>query len=92
MNRREPVASYRLSMKQITSNPPFIHTRPQYTSDEFFTFLIITEKMEFDYIYVTGQKKSSNKSKQILLKGSFFCQTSNSGSRFELRRTDSKSA
>jgi hypothetical protein len=92
MNRREPVASYRLSMKQITSNPPFIHTRPQYTFDEFFTFLIITEKMEFDYIYVIGQKKSSNKSKQILLKGSSFCQTTNSGSRFERRRTDSKSA
>ncbi len=31
--------------------------------------------MEFDYIHVTGQKKSSNKSKQILLKGSFFWQT-----------------
>src|SRR5947209_10999666 len=55
----------RLSMKQITSNPPFMHTRPQYTFDEFFTFLIITEKMECDYIYAIGQKKSSNKSKQI---------------------------
>jgi len=40
--------------------------------------------MEFDYIHVTGQEKSSNKSKQILLKGSFFWQTANSGSRFEL--------
>jgi hypothetical protein len=48
--------------------------------------------MEFDYIYVTGQKKSSTKSKQILLNGSFFWQTTNNGSRFELRRTDSKSA
>ena len=86
------MASYRLRMKQITSNPLFMHTRPQYTSDEFLTFLIITEKMEFDYIYVIGQEKSSNKSKQILLKGSSFCQTTNSGSRFERRRTDSTSA
>jgi hypothetical protein len=86
------VASYRLRMKQITSNPLFMHTRPQYTSEEFFTFSSIAEKMEFDYIHVTGQEKSSNKSKQILLKGSFVCQTTNSGSHFERRRTDSKSA
>jgi len=31
--------------------------------------------MESGYVNVTGQKKSSNKSKQILFKGSFFCQT-----------------
>src|SRR6266436_1515113 len=47
--------------------------------------------MEFDYIHGTGQEKSSNKSKQILLKGSFFWQTANSGSRFELSCLKQKS-
>lgn len=32
----EPVASYFPNMKQIASNPPFVHTLPLYTFDEFF--------------------------------------------------------